>query len=53
MCQMHLPLTLSCDGEDTSVLNSLMSHCRENLLALMQYNPYRKPTQVVEASSLR
>ena len=53
MCQMHFPLTLSCDGEATTVAKPLMSHCQENLLALIQYYPYRKPTQVVEASSLR
>ena len=32
MCQMHFSLTLSCDGEATTVANSLMSHCQEKLL---------------------
>ena len=53
MSQMLISLTLSCDGERSLVAKLVMSHCREKLLALIILYPYRKPTQVVEASSLR
>ena len=53
MSQMLILITLSCDGEATKVAKYLMSHCQEKLLALNNIYPYRKPTQVVEASSLR
>ena len=39
MCQMHFPLTLSCDGEATTVAKPLMSHCQENLLAFNSILP--------------
>ena len=53
MSQMLIPVTLSCDGERRLVAKLVMSHCQEKLLALIILYPYRKPTQVVEASSLR
>ena len=53
MSQMLIPVTLSCDGERSLVAKLVMSHCQEKLLALNILYPYRKPTQVVEASSLR
>ena len=53
MSQMLISITLSCDGERSLVAKLVMSHCREKLLALIILYPYRKPTQVVEASSLR
>ena len=52
MSQMLISITLSCDGERSLVAKLVMSHCREKLLALIILYPYRKPTQVVEASSL-
>ena len=53
MSQMLISITLSCDGERSLVAKLVMSHCREKLLALIILYPYRKPTQVVEAKSLR
>ena len=53
MSQMLISVTLSCDGERSLVAKLVMSHCQEKLLALIILYPYRKPTQVVEASSLR
>ena len=53
MSQMLVSVTLSCDGERNLVAKLVMSHCQEKLLALIILYPYRKPTQVVEASSLR
>lgn len=53
MSQMLISITLSCDGERSLVAKLVMSHCQEKLLALIILYPYRKPTQVVEASSLR
>ena len=53
MSQMLIPVTLSCDGERSLVAKLVTSHCQEKLLALNILYPYRKPTQVVEASSLR
>ena len=38
---------------EIKVAKVMMSHCQEKLLALIILYPYRKPTQVVEASSLR
>lgn len=53
MSQMLISLTLSCDEERSLVAKLVMSHCQEKLLAIYILYPYRKPTQVVEASSLR
>ncbi len=53
MSQMLISLTLSCDEERSLVAKLVMSHCQEKLLAIHILYPYRKPTQVVEASSLR
>ena len=52
MSQMLISITLSCDGERSLVAKLVTSHCQEKLLALIILYPYRKPTQVVEASSL-
>ena len=53
MSEMLVAHGVSCDGEQNKVAKQLTSHCREKLLALIILYPYRKPTQVVEASSLR
>lgn len=53
MSQMLVSVTLSCDGERNKVAKLVTSHCQEKLLAISIHYPYRKPTQVVEASSLR
>ena len=51
--EMLFSIRTSCDADRNKVEKSEMSHCREKLLALIILYPYRKPTQVVEASSLR
>ena len=53
MSEMLVTYGVSCDGERSLVAKLVMSHCQEKLLALNILYPYRKPTQVVEASSLR
>ena len=53
MSQMLISITLSCDGHLMEVAKLVISHCQEMPLAIIILYPYRKPTQVVEASSLR
>ena len=53
MSEMLVTHGVSCDGERIIVAKLVTSHCQEKLLALNILYPYRKPTQVVEASSLR